>query len=266
MNFRSLPNTAARGTRLALETLEGRTLLSADGLTTGFQPSVELDNSTVYEFRQDTPVVSPGDANRDGVFDQRDLVQVLMAGKYVTAESANWAEGDWNGDDVFDQLDLVAALQAGNYSNIARAGVSALNSDNWVAAINGEGVVTMTATGDAFDVVHKDATYADNQFRIKAKINADGSASGIAFFDFGEEFSNLWDAERATLKAKIQHGEVQNGAVVLRGTSYQKDFAPGVFFRETTDFTMTIDPSGSFSIQWCMLPAFQTDGHVTVVK
>lgn len=56
-----------------------------------------------------------GDANGDGWFDQLDLVQVLQADKYATAEPAVWEEGDWNGDEVFDQFDLIDALKAGTY-------------------------------------------------------------------------------------------------------------------------------------------------------
>jgi hypothetical protein len=56
-----------------------------------------------------------GDANEDGRFDQRDLVQVLEGGKYQTGRPATWREGDWNADGVFDRLDLVAALQSGSY-------------------------------------------------------------------------------------------------------------------------------------------------------
>ena len=58
---------------------------------------------------------SMGDANRDGRFDQLDIVAVLQAAKYMSQESADWAEGDWNGDGIFSQLDIVLALQAGGY-------------------------------------------------------------------------------------------------------------------------------------------------------
>ncbi len=56
-----------------------------------------------------------GDSNGDGLFNQLDIVQVLQAAKYRTAEPATFQEGDWNGDDVFNQWDIVAALQIGNY-------------------------------------------------------------------------------------------------------------------------------------------------------
>ena len=62
------------------------------------------------------PAALPGDANRDGVFDQLDIIQVLQAGKYNTGEPAEWGEGDWNGDSVFDQLDIVEALKSGRYA------------------------------------------------------------------------------------------------------------------------------------------------------
>ncbi len=56
-----------------------------------------------------------GDANRDGVFNQLDIVQILQSAKYQTGQPATWTEGDFNRDGVFDQLDIVAALQTGKY-------------------------------------------------------------------------------------------------------------------------------------------------------
>ena len=69
----------------------------------------------------------PGDADMDLDFDQLDLVQIQVAGKYLTGEAATWGEGDWDGgpggnqtkppigDGKFDQLDIVAAQQMGIY-------------------------------------------------------------------------------------------------------------------------------------------------------
>jgi len=51
-----------------------------------------------------------GDANRDGLFDRFDVVQVQQAGKYQSGVRATWAEGDWNADGYFDNRDLMAAL------------------------------------------------------------------------------------------------------------------------------------------------------------
>jgi hypothetical protein len=73
-----------------------------------------------------------GDANRDMQFDQRDIVQVLQAGKYLTGDPAAWEDGDWNGDGVFDRLDVVAALETGNY---LQGPYSALGADRVFAAI-----------------------------------------------------------------------------------------------------------------------------------
>jgi hypothetical protein len=68
-----------------------------------------------------------GDANMDWQFDQLDLVQVQIAGKYLTGQPATWGEGDWDGapggepgnppegDGVFSQLDIIAALTAEIY-------------------------------------------------------------------------------------------------------------------------------------------------------
>ena len=69
------------------------------------------------DFLQGTSSITPqaGDANQDGQFDQLDVVVLLQAGKYNTAEAATFEEGDFNGDGSFDQLDIVAALQTANY-------------------------------------------------------------------------------------------------------------------------------------------------------
>ena len=56
-----------------------------------------------------------GDTNGDGMFDRKDIVQVLQAGKYGTGRFATFEQGDWNGDGVFDGTDIVVALQFGPY-------------------------------------------------------------------------------------------------------------------------------------------------------
>jgi hypothetical protein len=60
-------------------------------------------------------VQDPGDADGNGRFDVVDIQQVIQAGKYLSDQSASFAEGDWNEDGVFNQLDIIAALQAGTY-------------------------------------------------------------------------------------------------------------------------------------------------------
>ena len=72
----------------------------------------QFDSMTITEFAN-------GDSTKDGVFNQRDIVQVLSANKYLTDEPALWADGDWNGDGLFNQLDIIAALP--NYGVSANA-------------------------------------------------------------------------------------------------------------------------------------------------
>ncbi len=63
-----------------------------------------------------------GDSNHDGVFDSRDLILVLQAGKYEDHidENATFEEGDWNQDGDFDSSDLAFAFQAGQYEAAAK--------------------------------------------------------------------------------------------------------------------------------------------------
>jgi hypothetical protein len=60
---------------------------------------------------------SYGDANLDGVFDSRDLIEVFQRGGYADNASRNgaWENGDWNGDGEFESSDLVLAAQQGAY-------------------------------------------------------------------------------------------------------------------------------------------------------
>ena len=83
-------------------------------------------DANVERFQFGVPLEA-GDANKDLQFDQLDLVQVQVAAKYLTGQSATWGEGDWNGapggsqrhpppgDGRFDQLDIIAALNANVY-------------------------------------------------------------------------------------------------------------------------------------------------------
>ena len=56
-----------------------------------------------------------GDANLDGHFDSRDLLQIFTAGLFEKTDgTATWASGDWNCDGNFTTSDMVVAFQAGS--------------------------------------------------------------------------------------------------------------------------------------------------------
>jgi hypothetical protein len=58
-----------------------------------------------------------GDANLDGLFNSRDLVQLLQIGEYEDdiAGNSGWSEGDFDGDAEFGTSDLVLIFQTGGY-------------------------------------------------------------------------------------------------------------------------------------------------------
>ena len=87
----------------------------------------------------ENPALQAGDADQDLDFDQLDLVQVQIAGTYLSGGSATWGGGDWDGapggkqgeppagDGAFNQLDIIAALNAdvylkGPYAAILKGG------------------------------------------------------------------------------------------------------------------------------------------------
>jgi uncharacterized delta-60 repeat protein len=92
--------------------------------------------------------ISIGDANLDGAFTSKDLVQLFVAAQYEDDLVANsgWATGDFNGDSEFTSADLVFALQDGSYEQPAAiAGdlevsqrISAVAVDRLAAAIHPE--------------------------------------------------------------------------------------------------------------------------------
>ena len=65
-----------------------------------------------------------GDANLDGEFDSRDLVEVFIVGKYETGLTAGWAQGDWDADGFFGSSDLIVAFQDDGYEQGLRAAVT----------------------------------------------------------------------------------------------------------------------------------------------
>ena len=56
-----------------------------------------------------------GDVDRDSLFSQADINQLIQAGKYLSGDPATFEEGDFTGDGVFNQLDIVMALSAGTF-------------------------------------------------------------------------------------------------------------------------------------------------------
>ena len=60
-----------------------------------------------------------GDANLDGVFDERDLVHLFSSSTYEDEIPVNsgWSTGDFNGDGEFTSDDLVLAFQRGTYKH-----------------------------------------------------------------------------------------------------------------------------------------------------
>ncbi len=131
-------------------------------------------------------------------------------------------------------------------------------ADNSATKVKGKGIVTMVATADdvVFGVLAEGDSFAENHFEINCRVNADGTASGIAHFFFGEEFSAAWGLDGMTLRCNIDTGAVsEDGTIVLRGLSYEKDFAPGVVFTETTPFVIVVNPAaGLLTMRWCELP------------
>ena len=85
--------------------------------------SVQISDTPIT----DNPPLFPGDADQDNDFDQLDLVQVQIAGRYLTGQPATWGEGDWDsapggtpgappaGNGLFDQLDIIAAASSSVY-------------------------------------------------------------------------------------------------------------------------------------------------------
>ncbi len=63
-----------------------------------------------------------GDSDLSGEFSSNDFVQVFVAGKYETGQTATWDEGDWSGDKVFDSSDFVTAFVDGGYEVGPRPG------------------------------------------------------------------------------------------------------------------------------------------------
>lgn len=156
----------------------------------------------------------------------------------------------------------------------------AAHADNLAAKIQGKGTADMVASADTYVPVNGapsadlaypiNTEFKNNHFTIKAKVRADGSATGTARFVFGDEFSNVWGAYAMTLECEIDTGSVsEDGTVVLRGSSFEEDFDEfgNVIFEELSPCEIIIDPAGAFSLRWCAVPALDleiTKGHLKV--
>ena len=113
--------------------------------------------------------------------------------------------------------------------------------------------------------------------RLLARHTAEGAGyvamalpSAVDVGDKQNEFANAWGADAITLKCEIDTGSVSDdGTVVLQGFSFEEDFDEfgNVIFEELSPCEIIIDPSGSFSLRWCALPALNleiTKGHLKV--
>ena len=84
------------------------------------------------------PPSVPGDANRDGIFNSADLVQVFQRGEYEDqiAGNSSWEDGDWNGDGDFTTSDLVLAFQSGRYQAAAVDHETQSDDMSWIDWVN----------------------------------------------------------------------------------------------------------------------------------
>jgi hypothetical protein len=175
----------------------------------------------------ETPLLA-GDADQDLDFDQLDLVQVQIAGKYLTGAAATWGEGDWNGapggspgnppagNGMFDQLDIIAALNANIYLTGPYAAIQAGGGDGDTQTSVGYN----PTTGEIFVDAPVGAELTS--------INID-SAAGIftadAAANLGGSFDN--DADNNIFKATFggSFGSLSFGNVAQTGLS--QDFVLG---------------------------------------
>jgi hypothetical protein len=165
-----------------------------------------------------------GDADQDLDFDQLDLVQVQIAAKYLTAQSATWGEGDWNGapggsqgsppvgDGLFNQRDIVAAQQAGIYLTGAYAAILPAGQAN-----DGQtSVVYDPGTGG----IAVDAPAGTELTSINID-SAAGIFTGQAAANLGGSFDN--DADTNIFKATFgsSFGSLSFGSVAQTGLSQE---------------------------------------------
>lgn len=97
--------------------------LSADGKHGDLDGDLDVDLEDRARWVHNVKRTTFGDANLDGLFDSRDLVNVFAAGQYEDSlvDNSKWETGDWNGDCEFTTQDLVLAFQDGGYERSAAA-------------------------------------------------------------------------------------------------------------------------------------------------
>lgn len=180
----------------------------------------------IWRSEAETPVslelLNAGDADQDFDFDQRDLVQVQVAAKYLTGQAATWGDGDWNGapggsqgsppagDGLFNQLDIIAAQQAATYLTGPYA---AIQSDGR----SGDGQTSVVYSPDTGELA------VDAPLGVElTSINIDSAASiftGDAANNLGGSFDN--DSDGNIFKATFgsSFGSISFGNVAQAGLS-----------------------------------------------
>ena len=174
------------------------------------------------------PAVMAGDADLDFDFDQFDLVQVQVAGKYLTGLPATWGHGDWNGapggsvanppvgDGLFNQIDIIAALNGGVYLT------------GPYAAVTPGGIAGDTQTSLIYDPRTGELSVDAPAGTELTSINID-SATGVFTGDAAGELGGSFDNDRDTniFKATFgsSFGSVSFGNVAQTGLS--KEFLLG---------------------------------------
>lgn len=177
-------------------------------------------NYALGNFGDGAPELKAGDADMDLDFDQLDLVQVQIAGKYLNGQAATWGDGDWNGapggeqgsppagNGLFDQLDIIAALGAGTYLTGPYAALSGPGSQNDSQTSVGYD----PATGEVF----VDAPAGTELTSVNID-SAGGIFSGEAAQNLGGSFDN--DADGNIFKATFggSFGSLSFGNVAQSG-------------------------------------------------
>ena len=111
----------------------------------------ELDLDDLARLIQDVLGTNYGDANLDGIFDSKDLLQITETGHYEddVVGNSTWADGDWNCDAEFTTDDIVLALSTATFTTGTLASVRALRETDRSAvasALSAELVRTSTVS------------------------------------------------------------------------------------------------------------------------